>query len=90
MKTKGQFKRQATNLRKKLSASSFDVECAEHDFYENPCNETWKALDKARRASNDIYERLMATDEVIDHYDFYSVCEEQEETEAKLRELSYA
>lgn len=90
MKSKGQFKRQENSLRKQLKRQDFNVECAEHDFYEKPCKETWEALNKARKASNNIYDRLMATAEVVEHYDFYAFCEEQEQTEAEMRELAYA
>ena len=79
MKSSRAFKRQAQNLRAQLKNSEFDVECAEHDFYDNPCKETWDKLNKARKASSDLYDHLMAVNEVVDHYDFYEFCEQEEE-----------
>lgn len=90
MKSLRAFKRQANNLRQKQNKLTFELECAEHDFDENPCDDTWRELCKAEEASRKLSDQLEAINEMVEHYDFYAYCEDEEETMAMRTELAYA
>lgn len=86
MKTLGQFKSVATRLRKQIAKiKELVIEC-EVSFYNNPCSLTVNALSKAENKLQSLEERLENTVEMIDHYDFYQRCWEEEQSEAMDRE----
>lgn len=89
MKTLGQFKSVATRLRKQIAKTKeLVIEC-EVSFYNNPCSLTDKALSKAENKLQSLEERLENTVEMIDHYDFYQRCWEEEQSEAMDREFYF-
>ena len=89
MRTLGQFKSIATRLRKQIAKTKeLVIEC-EVSFYNNPCTLTDNALSKAENKLQSLEERLENTVEMIDHYDFYQRCWEEEQSGAMDREFYF-
>ena len=90
MRTLGQFKSIATRLRKQIAKTKeLVIEC-EVSFYNNPCTLTDNALSEAENKLQSLEERLENTVEMIDHYDFYQRCWEEEQSEAMDREFYFS
>ena len=86
MKSLATFKSIATRLRKQISKTKeMIVEC-ENSYYSNPCTFTVKALEKAEKKLHSLELRLENAMEMINHYDFYQWCWDEEESETMGRE----
>ena len=86
MRSLATFKGIATRLKKQIaSAKALVAEC-EYKFNGNPCKLTISALDKAERKLGELERKLDNANEMIEHYDFYAYCYEQEQDEALARD----
>lgn len=86
MKSLATFKGIATRLRKQISKTKEMVVECENSYYSNPCTLTVNALDKAEKKLCGLEQRLENAMEMINHYDFYQRCWEEEVSEAVGRE----
>lgn len=87
MRSLATFKSIATRLKKQIAASKTLVAECEYKFNGNPCRLTISALGKAERKLGELEAKLENTNEMIEHYDFYAYCYEQEQEEAAAREM---
>lgn len=87
MRSLASFKSYATRLRKAIAVAENALGECEYKYNGNPCKRTISALEKAGRTLDVLEEKLANTNEMIDHYDFYSRCWQEEEDEAIAREL---
>ena len=87
MKSLASFKSLATRLKKQVAAATELVNECEFQFNGNPCKLTISALNKAGRKLEELEAKLENTNEMINHYDFYVRCYEEEQEEAVAREL---
>ncbi len=73
---------------KKQVATAKDLvaEC-EYKFNGNPCKLTISALDKALSKLGELEKNLANANEMVEHYNFYAFCYEQEQEEAAAREM---
>lgn len=90
MKSLSVFKGIATRLRKQIAKTKEMVSECENSYYNNPCSLTIKALEKAENKLSSLEERLGNAVEMIDHYEFYQRCWEEEESEAIGRAMRYS
>lgn len=86
MKSLSAFKGIATRLRKQIAKTKEMVSECENSYYDNPCTLTIEALDKAEKKLYGLEIRLGYAIEMIEHYDFYQRCWDEEEREAMGRE----
>ena len=87
MRSLSTFKGIATRLKKQIaSAKALVAEC-EYKFNGNPCKLTISALDKAEHKLGELEAKLENANEMVEHYDFYAFCYEQEQEEAAAREV---
>lgn len=86
MRSLSTFKRLAARLQKQVeSAKAIVAEC-EFKANGNPCSLTFYALDRANFKLIELNMALENAEEMVNHYDFYKSCYEQEEEQAMLRE----
>lgn len=82
MKSLGTFKSIATRLKKQIvEAKNVVVEC-EANYNGNPCTHTISALNTAEKKLEVLKQKLANATEMIEHYDFYQWCLEQEQEQA--------
>ena len=87
MRSLATFKGIATRLKKQVAnAKALVAEC-EYKFNGNPCKLTISALDKAEHKLGELEAKLENANEMVEHYDFYAFCYEQEQEEAAAREV---
>lgn len=90
MKSLKGYKKLLREYKEEQKEATFNVECAEHDFYKMPNKETWEALEDARKKYGEISDGIENVEDIINNYDFYKWCWQEEEAQAYARELEYA
>lgn len=89
MRSLATFKSIATRLKKQIAKTRALVQECEYQFNGNPCKLTISALAKAEEKLGELEDKLANANEMIDHYDFYAFCWEQEQEEATAREMAF-
>lgn len=87
MKSLSTFKGMATRLQKQIANVKELVAEFKFKYLANPCKLTREALHKAEKKLVSLEEKLVNINEMINHYEFYAYCYEQEQREASGRTL---
>lgn len=73
------FKIRAIKLEKMMKFATEDLQGAEHDLKENPCKQTWEAVEAIEKKISLLDSEIFGVNDIIKNYDKYCYFEEQEE-----------
>lgn len=79
MKSLGYFKRRKLEVENLYAMTTQDLQGAEYDLKENPCKETWEAVESLERKLELLDSEMDGICWTIANYDQYCYFEEQEE-----------
>lgn len=83
------FKTRAIKLEKMMQLATEDLQGAEHDLKENPCKETWEAVEAIEKKISLLESETFGVNDTINNYDKYCYFEEQEETMVSAFQENY-
>ena len=73
------FKIRAIEIEKMMKLTTEDLQGAEHDLKENPCKETWEAVETIEKKISLLESESFGVNDIINNYGKYCYFEEQEE-----------
>ena len=79
MKPLSYFKTRVIKLEKLMKFATEDLQGAEHELKENPCKQTWEAVEAIKKKISLLDSEIFGVNDIISNYDKYCYFEEQEE-----------
>lgn len=79
MKPLSYFKTRVIKLEKLMKFATEDLQGAEHELKENPCKQTWEAVEAIEKKISLLDSEIFGVNDIISNYDKYCYFEEQEE-----------
>lgn len=73
------FKTRVIKLERMMKFATEDLQGAEHDLKENPCKQTWEAVETIEKKISLLDSEIFGVNDIISNYDKYCYFEEQEE-----------
>lgn len=81
---------QVIKLQNEIKQTTEDLQGAEHDLKENPCKETWEAVEQIEKKISLLESENSGINDTIANYEEYCYFEEQEELMAAMTQECYA
>lgn len=83
------FKTRVIKLERMMKFATEDLQGAEHDLKENPCKQTWEAVEAIEKKISLLDSEIFGVNDIISNYDKYCYFEEQEEMMTAVFQENY-